>query len=186
MRRMCTGTDPSLGFCFAKTKALERFVYIHTETREQTFSRYNVYEGFVRTVNRCVKHADGSISGDWKTALKFAPTIKRLGDKHGIEAARKYYVLESRHAQLRQVEQYGFVRDEWYCEHNYHPGWTYLDDDGNRICRDLWKLPLRSACLMNCGAFIDWIKDEDVKPAVKSAEIAARRMEREERSQSMS
>ena len=113
--KLCSGVDPELGFRFKKTKPLLRLIFIHTENRNETFSRNKIYAGFVDVGNRTILLADGSKGGDWQRALMCNPGIQKLP----VEEGRKFYSLEGRQNQLREVEQQGFVRDVWYCANGY-------------------------------------------------------------------
>ena len=63
--KMISGVNPTLGFRFKKVKPLLRFVFIHTETRNVTFSRKKIYAGFVDVGNRTILNEDGTKTGDW-------------------------------------------------------------------------------------------------------------------------
>ena len=79
-----------------------------------------------------------------------APQIKKLPVAEG----QKFYSLQARQGQLKEVEQHGFVRDAWYCEQQCHVG-LYVDPEtGERLCRDLWALQLRSACIISCHRYV--------------------------------
>ena len=67
--RMVSGVNPILGFRFKKVKPLLRFVFIHTETRNVTFSRKKIYAGYVDVGNRTILNDDGTRTGDWVIRL---------------------------------------------------------------------------------------------------------------------
>lgn len=173
--KLISGVDPELGFRFKKVKPLLRLIFIHTENRHVTFSRSKIYAGFVDVGNRTIINEDGTKGGDWRRALMMNPGIQKLP----VEQGRKFYLPEGRRQQLREVEQQGFVRDAWYCENGYPIG-LYVDPvTGARLCRDLWPLQLRSACIMSCASFIQMIQQQEEQKQEEEAQKLARRIRRE-------
>ena len=74
--KLISGVDPELGFRFLKAKPLLRLIFIHTENRNETFSRNKVYAGFVDVGNRTILLADASKGRDWQRALMCNPGIQ--------------------------------------------------------------------------------------------------------------